>query len=269
MLDRTQEAVRLYQRLAVRAAHVAALRQHPQSIQSGGRTQRLVTAAVHQLQQLHGELDVTQAARAALDLPVPFVRPYAVDDAPPHRPYVLDRLRALRGMPDQRTQDGQPLLAERDVAGRRTGLEQRLKLPRPGPPLVIGLVRGQCPHQRAPATLGPQVGVHRPRGLAADLHHARRDHLRLGQILILGADEDDVDITDIVEFPATAFTHGDDGQPGRPPAFGLSEAQRDTHRRVGQPGQPGHRHLDVHRERQVGRGHLQQCAAVRGAQLRR
>ena len=42
---------------------------------------------------------------------------------------------------------------------------------------------------------------------------------------ILCADEDDVDVADIVELPAAALTHGDDGEPGRGCTLGLGESQ--------------------------------------------
>ena len=55
---------------ALAAADVAARGQRGQRRHSGRDPQRLVGAAVHQLQQLHSELDVAEAAVAQLELPV-------------------------------------------------------------------------------------------------------------------------------------------------------------------------------------------------------
>ncbi len=70
MLERTQEPVGRVQRRAVVAADVPAAGQLGQRAQRRRRPDRLVGAAVHHLQQLHGELHVAQPAGAELDLAV-------------------------------------------------------------------------------------------------------------------------------------------------------------------------------------------------------
>src|SRR5258708_2529949 len=69
VLDLTQEPVGRAQVARVVASDVAARGQRGQGRERGRAAQRLVGAAVHELEELHGELDVAQPARAELDLP--------------------------------------------------------------------------------------------------------------------------------------------------------------------------------------------------------
>src|SRR5690606_30447921 len=125
-----------------------------------------------------------QATGAPLDFPVSVLGRDVVDDAPPHRPYVRHRLRALGRLPDQRLQGGEPLIAELAVTGRRSSLQQCLKLPRAGPFLVVGEVRGEGAHERPAGAFRAQVGVDWPRGLAAYLDEPSGDDLGLGDVLV-------------------------------------------------------------------------------------
>ncbi len=129
VLERAQEPVGAVERGPVLPSDVPALGEVGQRGQRGGRPHGLVGATVHQLQQLYGELDVAQAARAELDLPLG-VRGGDVRDHPAaHRLHVGDEAVALRGRPHHRRDAGAELLAQGEVAGDRTGLEQRLELP--------------------------------------------------------------------------------------------------------------------------------------------
>ena len=64
VLDGPQEAVRRGQLRCVVAADVAAVGERGQRDHRGGAAQRLVAAAVDELQQLHRELHVAQPAAA-------------------------------------------------------------------------------------------------------------------------------------------------------------------------------------------------------------
>ena len=98
-----QEPVRAGQVLGVGAADVAAVRQRGLSAGSvAGDAQPLVGAAVHELQQLDGELDVAQAAGAELELAARHVLRQRGDHAAAHRLHVLDEVLPLRRLPDQR-----------------------------------------------------------------------------------------------------------------------------------------------------------------------
>jgi hypothetical protein len=213
------------------------------------------------------ELDIAQPAGTALDLPVALLGRHAVDDPPAHGPHVLDRLGPLGGRPDQRLQHGQPLLPERQVARGRARLEQGLELPRSGPPRVVRLVGGERARQGSLAPLGSQVRVDRPGHLPADLHQPGRDHLAVGQVLVTGADVDDVDVADVVQLPPTGLAHRDDGQPGRGAALGLGQPKSGREGGVGQRGQPGHRLLDVDALGEVVGRDPEQRHSVRRAQL--
>ncbi|GAB3859632.1 hypothetical protein GCM10027610_099300 [Dactylosporangium cerinum] len=137
VFDGAQEAVRPQQRLAVGEADVAALDEAAQAGDGGRGAQRLVGAAVHELQQLHRELDVAQAAGAAFDLAVDLGARDLLDDAPAHRADLVDGFGALGGGPDERLQFLQPAGAEGQVAGGGPGLQQSLELPGLGPFAVV------------------------------------------------------------------------------------------------------------------------------------
>ena len=131
---------------------------------------------MHELQELHRKLDVTQATRPELDLAIRVRRRHVFEHSTSHCLDVGDESFALRRSPDERGNRVDIRPPERGVAGNGSRLEQRLELPRLGPALVVGLVAGQRPHQRSRLALGPQAGVDRPdrpfgRRLGADPHH--------------------------------------------------------------------------------------------------
>ena len=68
VLDGAQEAVRRGERGSVVAADVTAGGEGRQRVQRGPAAQRVVGPAVHELQQLYGELHVPQPARSELEL---------------------------------------------------------------------------------------------------------------------------------------------------------------------------------------------------------
>ena len=95
VLERPHELVRQAEALAVVAAHVAVVDQCLQRVQGGPIPQPLVDPAVHQLQQLDGELDVPQAARPQLDLPSGVARRDVRDHPLAHRLRVGDEVLPL------------------------------------------------------------------------------------------------------------------------------------------------------------------------------
>ena len=111
-----------------------------------------------------------------------------------------------------------------EVPGHRTGLQQRLELPRLGPPVVVAAVAGERAHERTGLALGTQVGVDRPDGalggvVRADLHHRRGElgrgpHGRIDARHALRGlgHEDDVDVADVVQLVPSALAHRDHGQ---------------------------------------------------------
>ena len=164
MLGLAQEPVRLREVVGVGAADVAAVGQGREGRQGSRDAEPVVGAAVHELQELDGELDVAQPARAELELAAGHVLRQRRHHPAAHRLDVLDEVLALRRVPDQRGDGLRVALAEVAVAGRGPGLQQRLELPRLRPPVVVGEVAGEGADERALAALGAQVRVDREDG---------------------------------------------------------------------------------------------------------
>lgn len=135
-----QEAVRVVELGGVGAADVAAGGQGVEGVEGAAGVQGGVAAAVHELEQLDGELDVAQPAGAEFELPVDLGGRDVVDDAAAHLLDVGDEVLAFGGLPDQGRYGRDVLGAERLVAGDGAGLEQGLELPGLGPALVVGQV---------------------------------------------------------------------------------------------------------------------------------
>ena len=161
VLDLPEEPVGVGQVAGVVPGHVTARRQRRQRRQGRRAAQRLIGAAVHELQELDGELDVPQAAGAQLDLPARLRRGQRLFHPAPHGLHVFNEPLPLGRPPDHRGQRVDVLPAELHVPGGGAGLQQRLELPGLGPALVIGDVAGQGADQRAVAPLRPQVRVDR------------------------------------------------------------------------------------------------------------
>ena len=270
-------------------ADVSAVAERVEGLERAAAAQRLVRPPVHELQQLHRELDVAQAARPQLDLPLHGGRARrgeqallrVVHHAPAHRAHVLDEVLALHRRPDQRADGGRVRRAERQVAGHRPGLEQRLELPGLGPPVVVRGVAGEGAHQRPRLALRAQGRVHLPDAalgghLAAQPHQGGRQPGGGAQRLVLvglravrpaarRGDEHDVHVADVVQFPGPALAHADHREPARRgPLRQLRPGHRERRlqRRPGQVGQLpphlGHRRVPGH----VPRGDPQQAAPV-------
>ncbi len=73
VLQRAEELVRLLHRRTVATPDVPALGQRSQRLERRGAAQLGIGPAVHELQQLHGELDVAQATGTELELTVALV----------------------------------------------------------------------------------------------------------------------------------------------------------------------------------------------------
>ena len=102
VLQRPQQPVGRVQHRGVVAADVAAAAQRRERVERRARAQRLVDPPVHELQQLHAELDVAQAARPELELAVGLAGGHVLLDPAPHRLHVLDEVRPVGRRPDHR-----------------------------------------------------------------------------------------------------------------------------------------------------------------------
>ena len=164
VLEGAQQPVGLVQNCGVLARDVSALGQCRQGLQRRARSQRHVGPTVDELQQLDTELDVAQAARAELELAGGLGGGDMLLDPSAHRLDVLDEVLTACGLPDEWAYGVEVLTAEICVAGDGPGLEQRLELPRLGPPLVVLQMAGNRPDQWPVLALGAQGRVDRPEG---------------------------------------------------------------------------------------------------------
>ena len=235
---------------AVGAPDVAAPDQRPQAHQGARQPQVRVGPAVHQLQQLDGELDVPQAAGAELEFAVALPFGDVLLDPAAHRLHVVDEGLPPGGRPDAGRGDVQELLAQVGVAGGRPGLEQRLELPGVRPPLVVAGQRGRGADQRAGLALRSQRGVDLPgRGRRRSASARRPAALAVASIAVSSAGvlgsgvvggEDDVDVGEVVQLLGAALAHRDDGEPGGRRAgrqLGRGDRQPGLQGGVGQVGQ--------------------------------
>ena len=293
VLDAAQEPVGVGQAGRVRAAHVTAAGQRGEGVQGGGGAERLVGTAVHELQQLHGELDVPQPPGAELDLAPGPVGGQAAQHPAPHRLHVGHEVLALCGLPDHRPDGGQVGAAELRVARDRPGLEQRLELPGLRPALVIGAMAGQGTDQRPVAALRAEVRIHREQGLLgrggrADPDHPGREPGRGAQggrlpavsrlarsgsrtrLLRTGlSHEDHIDVAGVVQLAAAALPHRDHREPGRRGArrqLGSRDRERCLERGRGEVRQFGRDLGQALGPGEVPAGQLQQPAPVADAQ---
>ena len=228
VLEHAQEPVADGEPRRVVAAHVAGDGERAQRRQGVRRVDGSVAAAVHELEELHGELHVAQPAAAQLDLAVRLGRGHVLLDAAAHGLRVLDEVLARHRFPHERVHGLPVRPPELAVARHRPRLEQRLELPGGGPAVVVREVAGQRAHQRPVLALGPQRGVHLPErrlGRRRRAHLLQRggepradgDGVGLGGGRAVGPDAgldhvDHVDVGHVVELAPTRLAHADDGE---------------------------------------------------------
>src|SRR5690606_33084924 len=98
VFEPAQEPVGGVQRGGVGAPDIAALGERGQRGQGGAAAQRLVTAAVHQLEQLYGELDIPQPAGAELEFAVGLHRRDVLLDPAAHLLDIGDKVLPFGGV---------------------------------------------------------------------------------------------------------------------------------------------------------------------------
>ncbi len=254
MLQHAFEAIIPRELLRLFARDVSAFGQRAQRFEGGAGAQRLIGPPVHQLQHLHGELDIAQASPAEFDLTVLERFRNEVLDAFAHLLAVIDEIVAFGRRPDEWTGHVHVGLAESRIAGDGTRLEQRLKLPVLRPLLVICLMRIEPPHQRAVFAFRPQSSIDLPQrrfgdahddGLAYTLHRGRHFGADAVERHAVGFGIgglhhiNQVNIGNVIEFPGAEFAHADDGKAYMFAALHLvaGDGQGPFEGRVGEIGQ--------------------------------
>ena len=138
VLEQAQELVRGGHVGRVVPADVPAVGERGQRFDGRRHVQRLVVASVHQLQQLHGELDVAQAAGAQLEFARAHRGRHQLLDPAAHRLHLGYEILTLAGGPHHGLESLDVAPAQIHVADGGPRLHQRLELPGLGPPLVVG-----------------------------------------------------------------------------------------------------------------------------------
>ena len=172
VLEGAQERVGVVQRLAVLAADVPAAGQLGQRAQRGGRPDPLVGAAVHELEQLDGELDVAQPAGAELELALGLAGRGCARSPGGASPGCPRRSRRARP-PSTPSAGPSSTYSPAERRGRRRparALSSAWNSQVLGPALVVAPVAGEGAGQRPGLALGAQRRVDRPdRALAGVL----------------------------------------------------------------------------------------------------
>ena len=140
VLERAQHPVGLAEDGGIGPTDVPTPGQGGQCVEGGAGVEGLVGAPVDELQQLHGELDVTQPARPELELAGGLGTGDVLLDPAPHGLDVVDEVLAGGGLPHEGPHRLEVLGTEGGVAGEVTRLEQRLELPGLRPPFVVSHV---------------------------------------------------------------------------------------------------------------------------------
>ena len=163
VLERAQELVRRRERARVVAADVAPGRERLQR-----RASSSALCSMTSLRPCTSWSSCTENSTsrrppgAELELAVGVLGRDVLLDPAAHRLHVLDEVRPVGRGPDERRDEVDERLPEREVARGRACLEQRLELPGRRPAPVVALVGRERAHERAVLALGPQVGVDLP-----------------------------------------------------------------------------------------------------------
>ena len=212
VFEQPHEFVCADQILPVLAADVACLDEGAERVDGGGDPQCLVGPAVHHLEQLDGEFDVTESAAPEFEFAVAEVLRDIVDHPAAHRLDIVDEALPPAGVPHHRVQRIEIGVPESPVAGHGAGLEQRLELPGVGPPFVVRDVGFEGAHKGTVLALRPEGRVNLEEGAAADADELAGETGRpaVGRF----GDEDDVDVGDVVQLAGAALAHRHDGDAG-------------------------------------------------------
>src|SRR5688572_26611277 len=129
MLECAQEPISKRESLAIFAANITVVDQAPECWQCGARPESLIGPAVHQLQQLHRELDVPQPPLTEFQFPSLVPRRNMGNHAFAHGLSVGDEVLPFSSAPNHRGHKIHEGLSELSITSSRASLEHRLELP--------------------------------------------------------------------------------------------------------------------------------------------
>src|SRR6185437_966061 len=205
-------------------------RQQPRLAQAGERgeerrrLQAAVAAAARQLQRLHDELDLADAARAELDVVGQLAPFHLALDERLHLPEALEHAVVEVAAVDERTDGGGLDLGVALGGGHRARLDVGVALPVAAVARQVVLEGGEARHQRAGVAEGAQPQVHAQheaiRGRRLEQPHQRlaeaREELLVGDaaravgVAVLGEQQHEVDVGGEVELAPAELAHADD-----------------------------------------------------------
>ena len=133
-----------------------------ESVESCGAAQAFVTAPVDELQHLHGEFHIAQAAFAQFDLTIFEVERDEAFDALAHGSAFVHKVRPRCSRPHVARGHLRKLLGESVVACDRASFEKSLELPILRPFTVVSVESFESAHEWAIFAFGAQGGVDIP-----------------------------------------------------------------------------------------------------------
>ena len=227
MLDGPEEDQRLAEKASERLRQVAALGQAEDGAQAVPLAQPGIVARVEELEGLHEELDLADAAHPQLDVT-------ALDALGAEGPVDLGLHAAHRGhdvgihpgAEDEGADEIEEARGHAGVSRAEARLDESLPLPELRPLLEVGAVAGEREDDTAHAPFRTQAQVH-PEGIALVRDRLERFHegarprrevvaVRDASLLaargeaVVAVDEDEVDVGRVVELVAAELAHADD-----------------------------------------------------------
>ncbi len=220
VLERPQEPVRVGERVRVGLGHVPGRRERGQRRERVRLAEPLVAAAVDDLQELDGELDVADPAPAALDLDRGLApRPDVLLQPDLDLTNLVDRLRRKLLRIHERGHHRDEPLAEIEISGDGTRFQQRLPLPGRRLVRVVLAHRVERTRQRAAAASRAERRVDAERESLRRRVGQEPDQLRgdpVGGFLLrasaLAVNEHDVDVRGVVQLVSAQLPESDHRQ---------------------------------------------------------
>ena len=221
VLDAPQESIRLAEFLHRRRRQQLLAREQRQRLEQAARLQRGLAAAADQLERLHDELDLADAARTELDVVLQLAPLDLARDQLLHVAQRLEHAEVEVAAEDERPQHVAVQVVERRRAMHRPRLHVGVALPVAAVLLQVVLEGVEAHHLRARLAERPQAQVHAVdeavlRHRAEQLRHASAEPREVLLVLqrpravglaVLGEQEHEVDVGREIELAAAELAH--------------------------------------------------------------